>query len=84
MGGLAMSGFRLSRDIEMTFRRLHTVRAKAGTPVLALLGGSPRGFVIAPTNVETDSPRGRGTLWDHDTTYHYIWVPFDAVEAANG
>lgn len=69
----------LSRDVEMTFRDLHTVRAKAGTPLLPVPGGDRRHYAIPLAYVETDSPTGRGTLWAHDARYFYIWAPADAV-----
>lgn len=73
--------YRLSRDVELRFRDLHTVRAKAGTPVQMIPDG--RGlpcYALSPGSVETDSPTGRGTLWAHDTAHYYIWAPADSVE----
>lgn len=72
--------FRLSRDVTLTFQRIHTVRAKAGTPVQRLISGMGPCYALSPSAVETDSPTGRGTIWAHDTTYYHIWAPADAVE----
>lgn len=72
--------FRLSRDVTLTFQRLHTVRAKAGTAVQEIMGGMGPNYALSPLAVETDSPTGRGSLWAHDTTYYHIWAPSDAVE----
>ena len=68
--------FALRHDVSFTYQRLHKVRAKAGTPVQQI-GGS---FALRPEDVETDSPRGRVSLWAFDTTYYYIWADEKDVE----
>lgn len=76
-----MPRYQLSRDVTLTFQRIHTVRAKAGTPLQTIYGGSGVVcYAIAPHNVETDSERGPNSIFQHDTRHYYIWVPTDAVE----
>jgi hypothetical protein len=72
--------YRLSRDVSLTFRG-HSVRAKAGSPVLWVPGGTG-GYSLDPHGVETDSDTSPGTIWDHDTDHYHIWAPLDAVEEA--
>lgn len=80
-----MKRYRLSRDVQLSFRNFHTVRAKAGAPVdPRTCGGDRVEFSIEPAHVETDSPRGDGSMWQHDTRYFFIWVRFDAVEEWEG
>jgi len=74
-----MPKYVLSRDVELTFQRFHTVRAKAGTPLKMVMCGDGPGYVISPSHVETDSPRDPNSIWAHDTKYYYIWAPRDAV-----
>ncbi|KUL94306.1 hypothetical protein DK26_14915 [Bosea sp. WAO] len=75
-----MPRYQLARDVQMIFQGLHTVRAKAGTPLRMVMCGTGPGYVIPVARVETDSATGRGTIWAHDTTFYHIWAPADAVE----
>ena len=75
-----MTKARLSRDVELTFQRTHTIRAKAGTPVHPIKCGLGVGYHLRPNDVETDSPRHRTSLFAFDVKHHYIWAPADAVE----
>ena len=72
-----MPKYRLNKDLTFFFRSIHKVHAKKGTPVLSGSGGN---YHVSPLEVETDSPRGSGTIWAHDTAQYYVWVPADAVE----
>lgn len=70
----------LSRDVELSFRGLHTVRAKAGTPLRPITGGGGViYYAISPADVETDSDRSKTSIWAHDTKHFFIYAPADAV-----
>lgn len=74
-----MVSYQLKEDIQVSFRDFHTVRAKKGSKVTPIRGGG--GVVYyALTQYETDSPTGKGTIFDHDITYFYIWAPEGTVE----
>ncbi|KAB0269045.1 hypothetical protein [Microvirga brassicacearum] len=80
-----MPKFVTTRDLEFMFQGLHHCRVKAGTPVRWQSGGTG-GYVVEPAHVELPptQARGRGTLWAHDTHYHFIWIESDAVAEAEG
>lgn len=75
-----MSKARLSRDVEMTFQCMHTIRAKAGTPVHPIKCGLGVSYRLRPDDVETDSLRNKTSLFALDVKHYYIWAPADAVE----
>jgi hypothetical protein len=76
--------YRTTRDLAFEFERMHNVRVKAGVRAHMIPSGTHVSFYVDQRDVETDSARGAGSLWAHDTKYHYIYVPSDAVEEVDG
>jgi len=71
----------LNKDVAFTWEG-HNVRAKAGAKLLVVKDGYGRGttgYALIPATTETDSPRGPGSLWEHDNKYRYIYVKKDDV-----
>ena len=76
-----MSKFRTSRVVELKFCVFHDVTIPKGTPLQEIACGLGPQYAAHPSLVETTSPRGRGTIWAHDTEHFFIFVPADAVES---
>ncbi|RUX60133.1 hypothetical protein [Mesorhizobium sp. M7A.F.Ca.CA.002.12.1.1] len=84
--------YRLSRDVVVRFRGDYDVHAPAGTPVQMIPDGMGKpGYAIPPgactvpgiPQLEAVSRQGKSrkvSIFDHDSTYYYIWAPADAVE----
>jgi hypothetical protein len=58
-------------DIIMTFRETHQIRIPAGTEAKWIKGGAG-GWAVEPKAVKLLS--ATHSLFDHDSTYYYIWV----------
>jgi hypothetical protein len=76
--------YRLSRDVVVMFNGGgkasdgYEVRAAAGARLDQVFGGQGAMYAIPPSVCQV-APTVRG-IFKHDSTYHYVWAPADAVE----
>lgn len=75
---------RLTRDVTLMFNgggqaaNGYEVRAAAGVLLEQVFGGQGVSYAVPPASCQV-APSVRG-LFKHDSYYHYVFVPADAVE----
>lgn len=87
-----MTTYRLSRDIVMMFNgggdpaNGYPVKAKAGTKLIPVKSGMGNYYAIPPSACDAGAmgKTGTWTIFGHDSTYHHVIAPADAIEAMEG
>jgi hypothetical protein len=75
---------RLSRDVTVMFNGGgraadgYAVSAKVGTHLTEVHGGTGASYAIPVEDCIIDP--GVAALFKHDSAYHYVWAPLDAIE----
>lgn len=83
---------RLSRDVSVMFNgggdpaQGYEVKAKAGTVLVPVPGGMGVNYAIPPHACDAGNMGKAGTwsIFGHDSTYHHVFAPADAIEAVEG